>query len=91
MSLPYFIPWLFLKALIKCVLRRENVFAGYKKNRGMSITHDWFDWLGGFPYEVATVEEIFHFIRDRGFVLTNIKTKNGLGSNQFVFVRESNG
>jgi len=86
-----FIPYLFSKALLACMLRRENVFAEYKKNRGMSITHDWFDWLGGFPFEVATVEEIFHFFRDRGFVLNNIKTTNSLGNNQFVFVRNSDG
>jgi 2-polyprenyl-6-hydroxyphenyl methylase/3-demethylubiquinone-9 3-methyltransferase len=55
----------------------------------MSITHDWFDWLGGFPFEVATVEDIFRFFQDKGFVLTNIKTTNDLGNNQFVFVRDS--
>lgn len=84
-----FIPYFFLRALLSCVIRRENVFAEYKKNRGMSITHDWFDWLGGLPFEVATVEEIFRFLRDRGFVLRNIKTNNGLGNNQFVFVKDS--
>ncbi len=84
-----FIPYFFSKALLSCVRRRENVFIEYKKNRGMSITHDWFDWLGGLPFEVATVEEIFHFFQDRGFVLNNIKTNNGLGNNQFVFVRYS--
>ena len=56
----------------------------------MSITHDWFDWLGGFPFEVASVEEVFRFFRDRGFVLDNITTTNGLGINQFVFVRVPN-
>lgn len=85
-----FIPYFFSMALIKCVLRRENVFK-YKKSRGMSITHDWFDWLGGLPFEVATVEEIFQFLRDRGFVLNNIKTTNGLANNQFVFIKDSDG
>ena len=84
-----FIPYFFSRALLSCVIRRENVFTEYRKNRGMSITHDWFDWLGGLPFEVATVEEIFRFVRDRGFVLRNIKTTNGLGNNQFVFVRDS--
>lgn len=84
-----FIPYFFSRALMASLLRKENVFAGYKKNRGMSITHDWFDWLGGFPFEVATVEEIFHFYHDRGFVLKNIKTSNDKGNNQFVFVKES--
>ena len=86
-----FIPYFFSRALLSCILRRENVFTEYKKNRGMSITHDWFDWLGGLPFEVATVEEIFHFFRDRGFVLNNIKITNHLGNNQFVFIRDSDG
>lgn len=87
-----FLPYFFFRALLSCILRRDNVFAGYRKNRGMSITHDWFDWLGGLPFEVATVEEDFRFFRDRGFVLQNIKTANGgLGNNQFVFVRGSDG
>jgi len=84
-----FIPYFISRALLSCIRRRENVFTGYKKNRGMSITHDWFDWLGGLPFEVATVEEILRFCRDRGFVIKNIKTTNGLGNNQFVFVRHS--
>ena len=84
-----FIPYFFSRALLSSVLKRENVFAGYKKSRGMSITHDWIDWLGCFPFEVATVEEVFHFFRDRGFVLDSIKTTNGLGTNQFVLVRAS--
>ncbi len=86
-----FIPYFFSKALILCVLRRKNIFTEYRKNRGMSILHDWFDWLGGLPFEVAKVEEIFHFVRDRGFMLTNIATTNSLGNNQFVFVREPDG
>lgn len=86
-----FVPYFFSIALLSCILRRENAFAKYKKNRGMSLTHDWFDWLGGLPFEVAKVEEIFNFFRDRGFVLNNIKTRNDPGNNQFVFVRDSDG
>jgi 2-polyprenyl-3-methyl-5-hydroxy-6-metoxy-1,4-benzoquinol methylase len=87
--LTIFIPYLFSLAILTCILNKENVFKEYKRNRGMSITHDWFDWLGGLPFEVASVEEIFHFFYERGFVLINIKTKNGLGNNQFVFKRGS--
>jgi len=55
----------------------------------MSIMYDWFDWLGGWPFELDTVEEVFHFLQDKGFLLSNIETSNGgLGNNQFVFTRE---
>lgn len=84
-----FIPYFFLLALVSSILKRENVFNGYKKNRGMSITHDWHDWLGGLPFEVASVDEIFQFFQKKGFILNNITTTPGLGNNQFVFTRRS--
>ena len=83
-----FLPYFFSRAISVCILKRENVFSKYKNNRGMSIIHDWFDWLGGFPYEAAKVEAIFHYFQDRGFNLQNIVTTNGFGNNEFVFVKE---
>lgn len=83
-----FLPYFFSRAVVASIIKRENVFSAYKRNRGMSIVHDWFDWLGGFPYEAARVEEIFHYYQDRGFTLRNIVTSTGLGCNQFVFVKE---
>ena len=58
----------------------------YKNGRGMNRWHDIIDWVGGFPYEVATPDEIFEFYKARGFSLTKIKTGGvGLGCNEFVF------
>ncbi len=58
----------------------------YKKSRGMSAWHDVVDWIGGYPFEVAKPEEVFHFFRDFGFVLRRLKTcAGGLGCNEFVF------
>jgi 2-polyprenyl-3-methyl-5-hydroxy-6-metoxy-1,4-benzoquinol methylase len=60
----------------------------YSVNRGMSRWHDLIDWVGGYPFEVATPDEIFDFGRDRGFVLESLRTtQGGLGCNQFVFRR----
>jgi 2-polyprenyl-6-hydroxyphenyl methylase/3-demethylubiquinone-9 3-methyltransferase len=60
-------------------------YRGYKRSRGMSLLHDWFDWLGGYPFEVAKPEEIFGFLRSRGFILERMTTCGGeLGCNQFV-------
>ena len=60
-----------------------------QNNRGMSRWHDIIDWVGGYPYEVATPEEIFDFYRKRNFVLTKLKSgKVGLGCNEFVFQKE---
>ncbi len=83
-----FIPFFFSRVLTTSIITRKNRFAGYKKSRGMSITHDWYDWLGGFPFEVAKPEELFHFCRERGFSLRNLKTANSRGINQLVFLKE---
>jgi 2-polyprenyl-6-hydroxyphenyl methylase/3-demethylubiquinone-9 3-methyltransferase len=79
-----FVPYFFLRALAASLAAGRNVGADYKKQRGMSMTHDWFDWLGGLPFEVAKPEEIFAFYKAKGFRLTNLKTDNGYGNNQFV-------
>jgi len=64
-------------------------WTGYDKNRGMSRWRDVIDWVGGYPYEVATPDEIFDFYRARGFTLTKLKCGGvGLGCNEFVFVRD---
>jgi 2-polyprenyl-3-methyl-5-hydroxy-6-metoxy-1,4-benzoquinol methylase len=58
--------------------------------RGMSRWRDIVDWVGGYPYEVATPEEIFDFYEARGFHLVTLKCGGvGLGCNEFVFVREA--
>lgn len=82
-----FVPCFLAETLLRSLLKRKNLIRDYKR-RGMSIFHDWIDWLGGFPYEVAKAEDVFRFARDRGFVLTNLRTTNSLGNNQFVFCRK---
>jgi 2-polyprenyl-6-hydroxyphenyl methylase/3-demethylubiquinone-9 3-methyltransferase len=56
--------------------------------RGMNRWRDMVDWVGGYPYEVATPEAVFEFCRQRGFTLTNLRCGGvGLGCNEFVFDR----
>jgi 2-polyprenyl-6-hydroxyphenyl methylase/3-demethylubiquinone-9 3-methyltransferase len=56
--------------------------------RGMSIWYDLIDWLGGYPFEVASPEEIVDFMVLRGFVLRKITTVGGNhGCNEFIFSR----
>jgi len=62
----------------------------YKNGRGMNRWYDIIDWVGGFPYEVATVDEIFEFYKQRGFMLRKITSGGvGLGCNEFVFERNA--
>ena len=54
--------------------------------RGMNIKRDALDWLGGYPFETATCDEIFRFYRDRGFTLVEMNSMGaGSGCNEFVF------
>lgn len=82
-----FYPLFFLTELVFSIKSKENRFRSYKKRRGMSMVHDWKDWLGGFPFEVAKIEEVFSFYKARGFSLYNIKTTTSQGCNEFVFIR----
>lgn len=62
----------------------------YKAARGMSPWHDIIDWIGGYPFEVAKPEEIFDFLKVRGFELEKMVTcAGGLGCNEFVLSRKS--
>jgi SAM-dependent methyltransferase len=59
-----------------------------KRVRGMDAERDLVDWVGGWPFEVATPEAIFGFFRLRGWELRVLKTcRGGLGCNEFVFER----
>ena len=56
--------------------------------RGMNRWRDAVDWVGGYPYEVATPESVLDFCRERGFNMTAMKCGGvGLGCNEFVFDR----
>ena len=64
------------------------VRADVPRARGMSRRHDLVDWVGGYPFEVATPEEVFRFCRGHGFELRHLKTcRGGIGCNEFVFER----
>ncbi|MCG8650135.1 MAG: class I SAM-dependent methyltransferase [Pirellulales bacterium] len=59
-----------------------------KQDRGMSVWHDWVDWVGGLPFEVAAPEAIILPVQARGFWLENLKTVGpGWGCNEYVFRR----
>ena len=78
-------PYFFIRLLIGSCVSKRSLFASYDVNRGMSMIHDWFDWCGGLPYEVASVEAVFRFFSTRDFILRDVRTTNGHGNNQFLF------
>ncbi len=85
-----FVPLFILRGLFKDLLLLRNPlrrYREYKKSRGMSVWHDWLDWLGGYPFEVSRPEEIFNFFYSRGFELQQLVTR-GSGCNEYVFLRK---
>jgi 2-polyprenyl-3-methyl-5-hydroxy-6-metoxy-1,4-benzoquinol methylase len=82
---------LYWKMLVKDALHGTPLrsIRKYGENqRGMSFWQDFIDWVGGYPFEVATPAKIFDFYKQRGFVLTRLETCGGsLGCNEFVFAR----
>jgi 2-polyprenyl-3-methyl-5-hydroxy-6-metoxy-1,4-benzoquinol methylase len=86
-----FVPWFALQGMAIGLIKFKNPlgqFSNYKNKRGMSIYHDWIDWLGGYPFEVAKPEVIFDLYRNHGFILEKLITTNRLGCNQFVFRKQ---
>jgi 2-polyprenyl-6-hydroxyphenyl methylase/3-demethylubiquinone-9 3-methyltransferase len=80
-----------LKSLARAVLTFNlgsyfKSWSQYDRRRGMNRWRDIVDWVGGYPYEVSTPDEIFDFFTARGFTLTKLNCgRVGLGCNQFVF------
>jgi 2-polyprenyl-6-hydroxyphenyl methylase/3-demethylubiquinone-9 3-methyltransferase len=65
-------------------LKPFRTWRNYTAERGMSPWTDLVDWVGGWPFEVATPEAIFRFYRDRGFRLQNLFSRQGIGCNEYV-------
>ena len=84
-----FILFQVLKGFVKDILFLRNPLKRYadkKKSRGMSMWHDWIDWIGGYPFEVAKPEQIFDYYYQKGFSLQKIVTAGGgHGCNEYVF------
>lgn len=87
-----FVPLFIVAGLVNDLLHCRNPLARYRKPtlRGMSIVRDWFDWLGGYPFEVARPADVVKYLSERGFRLQqqNLVGRK-LGCNEFVFLRES--
>lgn len=92
-----FYPYLaaqFCASVLAAALKGENIVAKYKSNkhkgRAMSVITDWRDWLGGYPFETAGVDEVVSFCRERGFRLEQL-SESSVGCNEFTFARSTPG
>jgi 2-polyprenyl-6-hydroxyphenyl methylase/3-demethylubiquinone-9 3-methyltransferase len=78
------------KMALATVARRHSPLSRwrhYREQRGMSLWHDLVDWVGGWPFEVASPEEVHLFCEQRGVHLVNMTRTEGHGCNEYVFRR----
>jgi len=63
----------------------------YQSKRGMNFITDVRDWLGGYPYEFASTDEVIGFIKQHypDFHLINLQSTPGTGNNWFLFQNAS--
>jgi 2-polyprenyl-6-hydroxyphenyl methylase/3-demethylubiquinone-9 3-methyltransferase len=84
-----FIAVLFLAELLRG--RNPVSLVTRARTRGMNFSHDVRDWLGGYPYETATADELQHricamgFSEERSFRIPPSLGIFGSGCHEFVF------
>jgi 2-polyprenyl-3-methyl-5-hydroxy-6-metoxy-1,4-benzoquinol methylase len=63
--------------VVRAAVKGENRpdFKGNDDYRGMSLFYNIIDWLGGFPYEYASFEEVKGFVEELGFDLVHAPVK----------------
>jgi SAM-dependent methyltransferase len=86
---PLALPLLVTTTLGDIVHRRPlRLLSNRTLGRGMTVWTDIVDWVGGYPFEVATPGEVVDFFVPHSLMLRKLKTCGGkLGCNQFVFKR----
>lgn len=52
------VPGFFAQMCVASLVTGRNKFAAYHHERGMSPAHDWIDWIGGLPFEVAKPNDV---------------------------------
>jgi len=78
----------------RCMPKFQSFLESYFQNRGMDYLHDMHDWLGGYPYETASADDVDQRLRDLGFfpehVFATLKPRIGLfnsGCDEYVYRR----
>ena len=87
MEISYVIEHVMVPAIIggpKALIHKIKYVTSYKENRGMSFMTDIRDWLGGWPYQPATPEEVADYcVNTLG--LLNKKIKTGEANIEYLF------
>jgi SAM-dependent methyltransferase len=73
--------------IAKFLVTRRNPL---EKERGMNFWYDVIDWIGGYPYEYASIGEVVERVERQGFRLSHyVSAQVPTGCNEFVLVRDT--
>jgi len=76
--------------MVRRMMKGQNPFCwNRKRERGMNTYHDLVDWLGGLPYEVASVEEVRVFCGERGVTLERVEEHDEGGNHIYLLRRKA--
>jgi SAM-dependent methyltransferase len=76
-------------AFAKFLVTRKNPLT---QNRGMDFYYNVIDWIGGYPYEYASRNEVTGLVAPLGFSLVSvIQAQVPTGCNEFVFKKGNHG
>jgi 2-polyprenyl-6-hydroxyphenyl methylase/3-demethylubiquinone-9 3-methyltransferase len=89
---PRWLQRLFIAALFPVIYVAKWIVTGTnpkKQERGMDFFYDVVDWVGGYPYEYASTDEVIASLKKIGFSAEKIlKARVPTGCNEFVFRRQ---
>ncbi len=85
--LALYVAWERMKLWLRHRGRTAAWIEQYTKDRGMLWRTNLRDWLGGYPYEYATVPEVTTFLLARGFKTLKVAPNRGTGCSEFLFQR----
>lgn len=72
-----------LIVIAKFLVTGKNPFA---MTRGMDFYYNVVDWVGGYPYEYASIDEMTKYLSGKGFTLVKaVPARVPTGCNEFVF------
>jgi SAM-dependent methyltransferase len=76
--------WIFTPIIFtaKWLVTFKNPF---KMRRGMDFMHNVVDWVGGYPYEYASINEMTRFLNSIDFEVLDVRKANTpIGCNEFI-------
>ncbi|RMH18502.1 MAG: class I SAM-dependent methyltransferase [Gammaproteobacteria bacterium] len=78
---------LFRLGLLFTGRRYADYVQDYRNNRGMDFYHDVHDWMGGWPYESITADEVEGMMQELGFRSEKVFSRHGriLGRDLGIF------